>query len=272
VLENDADPNGDPLTFTVTLELVPSNGTAEINTDGRVTYTPDSGFVGLDTFVYRIDNGQSQTSTAVVMVRVDDTAPNAAGDGAVTQVNTLVAIDVLANDSDPNQDALTITDFTEGANGTVTLDDNATPGDPSDDVLEYVPGEGFSGLDTFTYTIMDPTGNTALAAVTVFVNAPPVAINDTDEVGESDLDVTINVLTNDFDSDGTLDPTSVAVVTGPANGTAVENADGTITYTPTPDFPGGTVTFTYTVSDNQGGRSATATVTVQVLRIIITSE
>jgi hypothetical protein len=119
---------------------------------------------------------------------------------------------------------------------------------------------------------MDPTGNTALAAVTVFVNAPPVARDDAGEVGISALDDIIDVLFNDFDRDGTLDETSVTVVTQPANGTAVPNADGTITYTPFPAFPGGTDTFTYTVSDNQGGRSATATVTVQVLRIIITSE
>jgi hypothetical protein len=178
----------------------------------------------------------------------------------VTQINTPVTIGVLANDSDPDSEALTITDFSQGANGTVTLDNNATPGDPQDDVLEYVPGE-FSGLDTFTYTIADPTGNTALAAVTVFVNAPPVAIGDT-VVTNQDTPVTIDVLANDFDSEGPLDPASVVVETEPANGTTIVNTDGTVTYTPDSEFTGAD-TFTYTITDTTGS-IATATVTVTV--------
>ena len=72
------------------------------------------------------------------------------------------AIDVLANDSDPDGDVLTVLSFTQPANGVVTF--SGVPG-----VLHYRANVGFCGLDTFTYTVSDGRGGTATATVTVNV-------------------------------------------------------------------------------------------------------
>ena len=93
--------------------------------------------------------------------------------------------------------------------------------------------------------------DTATVTVTVLdVNDPPVADDDTGTTDE-DTPVTVPVLGNDSDIDGTLDPASVTVTTNPANGTAADNPDGTITYTPDANF-NGTDTFEYEVCDDDG--------------------
>ncbi|MBK5932236.1 Ig-like domain-containing protein, partial [Halochromatium salexigens] len=91
-------------------------------------------------------------------------------------------------------------------------------------------------------------------------NAPPVA---TDDSGTTDINtpVTLSVLANDSDPDG--DTLGLASVSAPANGSAVINNDGTITYTPATDFTGED-SFSYTVTDDDGATdSATVTVTVE---------
>ena len=90
-------------------------------------------------------------------------------------------------------------------------------------------------------------------------NHPPVAVDDLG-AGPEDAPITVNVLVNDSDPDS--DPLDIVAVTGGANGSAVDNGDGTVTYTPNPDF-NGTDTFTYTISDGHGGTD-TATVDVTV--------
>jgi Bacterial Ig domain len=72
VLANDSDPDGDPLTVTGVTD--PPNGTATINPDNTVTYRPECGFLGTDTFTYTIDDGRSGTDTGVVTVRVRKTS------------------------------------------------------------------------------------------------------------------------------------------------------------------------------------------------------
>ena len=74
--------------------------------------------------------------------------------------------------------------------------------------------------------------------------------------------MTVDVVANDTDVEGNLDPASVASASGPANGTVTNNGDGTFTYTPDTDFYG-TDSFTYQVCDT-GGACDTATVTIEV--------
>ncbi|MGH9909268.1 MAG: Ig-like domain-containing protein, partial [Nitrososphaerales archaeon] len=119
--------------------------------------------------------------------------PNAVNDSVVTNLNSPVIVDVLANDSDFNNDMLTITSVTNGIHGTVTH---------SSVVLTYTPNIGFNGTDTFTYTISDGHGGNDTATVTVLVTAdnPPVAFNDIVLTKVNDI-VTIDVLKNDTDLD-----------------------------------------------------------------------
>jgi hypothetical protein len=91
------------------------------------------------------------------------------------------------------------------------------------------------------------------------VNDAPVAQDDA-AATEEDTPVTIAVLANDADPEG--DPLHVEALGEPTAGSVAVAEDGSVTYTPPPDFTG-TATFTYTVSD--GDRvSDPATVTVAV--------
>jgi hypothetical protein len=96
----------------------------------------------------------------------------------------------------------------------------------------------------------------------ILPNNPPVAAADT-ATSSNDAAVTINVVANDTDSDGTINPASVQITTNPTHGTAVVQSDGSIVYTPTAGYSG-TDSFGYTVADNQGAVSAPAQVTVTV--------
>jgi len=97
------------------------------------------------------------------------------------------------------------------------------------------------------------------------VNQPPIAVDDSATTNE-DTPVIINIIENDIDTDGTIDPATVAIITNPAHGNVVINGDGTVTYTPASGF-NGTDTFTYTVQDDDGATSNEATVTVTVSTI-----
>jgi hypothetical protein len=111
------------------------------------------------------------------------TPPTAVNDSVTTNQNIPVSINVLANDSDPNGDVITIKAFdslsTKGGN--IVLDNRGTPDNFTDDRLVYTPLASFSGSDTFTYTISDGTGTTT-ASVFVDVGVDLERINETDEL------------------------------------------------------------------------------------------
>jgi ELWxxDGT repeat protein len=142
------------------------------------------------------------------------------------------------------------TDGTEA--GTVQV--AKLPLDPLFPFFSYtVSGQNlfFLGYDDFSY-----------GELYVLSNDAPVAVADSANAANGQA-VTINVLANDADADGSLDASSTRVVQGPAHGKAAVGANGSVTYTPTPGYSG-TDTFTYTVADNQGSTSGAATVTVAV--------
>ena len=132
----------------------------------------------------------------------------------------------------------------------------------------YTPAANINGSETFTYTVRDQTGASAVATVTVgltAVNDNPVAVNDSlSTVKTTDVEVFIPVLTNDTlgpDTGETLIVTQVG--TASQGGTVrVATAGSGVVYTPRSGFTGNE-TFTYTISDGNGGTSiATVTVTV----------
>jgi hypothetical protein len=181
-------------------------------------------------------------------------APVTNDDSAFTNEDVPVNIDVLGNDSDSDNDPLSVISFSNPTNGWVEI--NAVQS------VNYIPNDDFYGGDSFTYTISDNNGGQATATVNITVapvNDPPVAISDTTDTNE-DVPVIVSVQNNDFDVDG--DFLTVSSVSNSPNGSAVVNPDQTVTYTPAPDFNGNDV-FTYTISDNNGGQ-ATATVNITV--------
>jgi hypothetical protein len=223
--------------------------------DGSFTYTPDAGFIGLDSFTYSVNDGFGGTATATAFVAVQgpgNTAPVAEDDTAATRPGEAVAIAVLDNDSDADNDPLTVSPIAGPANGTLSVD--------ADGVVTYTPDAGFRGTDSFDYQLSDGEGgiDTATVVINVF-NADPDAVDDTAST-DAGTPVLIAVLDNDTDADS--DNLFVSTVTGPANGSLVLGANGVYSYTPNAGFSG-TDSFVYAVDDGYGGTD-TATVTVDV--------
>ncbi|WP_292658826.1 Ig-like domain-containing protein [Nitratifractor sp.] len=252
VLSNDSDPDGDPLSVTSTSHG-PSNGKVTINSDNTITYTPNANWHGTDHFDYTISDGTGGTATATVTVTVNpvNDAPIAKDDSANTDVNTSVTIDVLANDTDPDGDTLTIKNVGTPSHGTATI---------SSGKVVYTPDADYNGTDSFAYTVSDGNGGTDTATVTVTVkaNQAPVA-NDVAVTTSKDTNVTVHLDATDPDGDAI---TSYPIQSGPSHGT-LSGAEPDITYTPDTGYSG-TDTFTYKACDEHGACSNEATVTITV--------
>jgi len=254
VLANDSDPNHFALTVT-SIAVTPAHGTAQINGDNTITYTPAPAYSGGDQFSYAISNGHGGTASAQVTVSVVAPPPPVAqNDSATTPFQKPVTIAVLANDNDPSGLPLSVTQTTVPTSGTVAINANNT--------ISYTPAPGFEGNATFNYTVSNGHG-TASATVTVGVLPPPPPVAQNDNVTTPfQTPVTIIVLTNDSDPSGL--PLSVIQVSGltSGSGTLNINPNNTVTFTPDIEFDG-TATFSYTISNTHGG-TATATVSVEV--------
>jgi len=260
VLANDSDPDGDALTVSDYDSASTQGGTVTCTAAGVCTYTPPRDFHGTDTFTYTASDGHGGTDTATVTITVNpvNDPPRAVDDAATTPPDVPVQVNVLANDSDPDGDALTVSAY----------DPSSTQGGPvsctAAGVCTYTPPTGFTGTDVFTYTASDGHGGTGTATVTITVNPvndPPRAVDDA-ATTPPDVPVQINVLVNDSDPDGDAltvsDYDSSSTQGGPVSCTGA----GVCTYTPPTGFTG-TDVFTYTASDGHGG-TATASVRITV--------
>ncbi len=206
----------------------------------------------------------------------------AGNDALVTNEDTALVIaksTLLANDTDPEGDTLSITGITTtGTQGTVTDNGDGTFNYNPNGKFDYLKA-GQSATDSFTYTVSDGQGGSASATVTVVINGvndAPIPVNDSGAgndalVTNEDTSLVIaksTLLANDTDPEGdTLSITGITT-TG-TQGTVTDNGDGTFNYNPNGKFDylkagqSATDSFTYTVSDGQGG-SASATVTVVI--------
>ena len=257
VLANDSDKDGD--TLTIDSFTSPENGKVE-KQDSKLIYTPNDNFSGEDTFSYVVTDGEDKTEAKVTITVKEEekrnSIPVAKDDNATTSYETAISIDVLANDSDLDEEELSIKSFTTPTNGKV---------EELDGQLLYTPNDEFSGEDDFDYTVTDGTDSaTAKVVVTVEeeekeepVNNVPVANNDS-SVTEYQKAVEIDVLANDTDEDE--DALSIKSYIQPSNG-KVEERDGKLVYTPNEEFSGDD-SFTYTITD--GVDDATAMVSIKI--------
>ncbi|MGO1062993.1 Ig-like domain-containing protein, partial [Acinetobacter lwoffii] len=234
-LANDTDADGNPLTITaingVTLtpgsaqQINTPNGVVNIDAQGNITFTPNAGFTGQESFSYSISDGQGGTSTATETINVAATIPPVASDDSyTTPYNTPVTLTPLANDSDADGGTLTITaingvPLTPGTaqeintpNGVVNIDAQGT--------ITFTPNNGFTGQESFNYSISDGQGGSATATETINVSAAPTAaVNSVSQYEGSDLIHTVS-LTGDSNS-----ATTVTVTL--SNGTATLGTDTT---------------------------------------------
>jgi len=261
VLNNDSTPSGTLVPSSVVVTSNPSNGTVTVDsTTGKITYNPLTNFTGVDSFEYQVCNSYGLCDTATVNIGVSSKLPPVANDdSSTTNQNTPVVINILSNDTAPSGtiNPATVNITSNPANGIVTVD--STTGQAT-----YTPNIGFYGTDVFTYIVKDSNGlESNIATVTITIKAPPIANNDETNTPYN-TPVVVNILGNDLDPDGSLVPSTVAIISDPTHGTIiVDTTNGKVTYTPNTGYYG-TDSFTYQVKDNDGLLSNIATATINV--------
>ena len=270
VLTNDTDPDNDLL--TVTDASPPAHGTTVVNGGATVTYTPDTGYSGPDSFTYDVSDGNGGTASATVSVIVN-AAPSADAQSVSLDQDTATAVTLTGTDPDSDPLHFKITALPTNGNlydGIGTGGHLIAAGElpyaltGTFDQATYEPGSGYSGPDAFAFEANDGQLDSAPATVSItvtHVNHPPVA-NDDSASTTQDTPVTVSVLTNDTDPDNDL--LTVSGTSTPAHGSTVVNAGATVTYTPDTGYSGPD-SFTYDVSDGNGG-TASATVSITVTR------
>ncbi len=194
---------------------------------------------------------------AIRVVNAND-APIAVADSYWILVDTVRTLDVLVNDSDVDSaiDPTSIEIFSPPSHGT------ATP--MPDGTVRYTPNTGHRGAESFTYRVRDSLGlfsNTA--TVQLRINSAPNTAPDSFAVRQN-ITTVLDVLRNDSNPVGTLDPASLVIVSGSEMADILVQNDGTIRFTPKAGFLG-TAQFRYVVSDNEGRPSVPTDVTVRVV-------
>ena len=248
---------------SVTISSPPVNGNVLVNPDKTVTYTPNLGFSGIETFGYQVSDIDDDRATANITITVlpdgvINHIPVAVDDDTTTIENTPVNINVLANDSGLEDGFGDLTIHVSPLHGTVTVNTNRT--------ITYSPSNQFIGSDNFQYWIEDIQGDYDIATVNIVVAIRPnyLPIAKDDRRGTNfNTPVKVDVLVNDSGLEDV--PIAVSIVTAPiaTEGTTVINADNTITFSPFTSYAGTSI-FTYRVTDKDGD-SDDATVTITVL-------
>jgi ELWxxDGT repeat protein/VCBS repeat-containing protein len=260
VLANDEEVT--PITASVVAS--PAHGTLVFNADGSFTYTPNDNFTGVDSFTYTAISGTKIGNIATVFINVSGSndPPVGVADQYQTNEDTPLTVGagqgLLANDSDPDDDDLTVELAEAPTSGTLELEPDGS--------FVYTPASDFSGTVTFKYRLNDETVTSDPITVTITViavNDPPIAQPDSytmDEDGTLTVGVDDGVLSNDVDVEG--DAMTAEVVTNPSHGTLTLNANGSFTYKPTANYSGSD-TFTYRAKDATG-QSQPITVTITI--------
>jgi len=265
VLVNDTDLDQDSL--KATLVTGAANGTLALNDDGTFTYTPNPGFFGIDTFVYRADdpwynaaNPDQIGNNSTVSIRVDRLPVATPDFFSVDRDSTLEVFlpGVLANDYDQDTplfgDIITAELVSNPAHGTLTFGSNG--------YVKYVPVPGYYGPDSFTYRGNDGLFDGLPATVSIDVIATPVANPDSYVTfgGPLNVPAATGVLANDSSPMNT--PLSAIFVSGPSNGSVTLNPDGSFSYAPINGYVG-VDSFTYVANDGVRD-SHPATVSISV--------
>ena len=262
VLTNDTDVDNDPLTVTQyiingitypagTSTVIPGTGTIKINADGSYTFTPAIHYKGtVPTVIYTVSDGiGTATGNLFITVTPADNSIVVTANPVTTQINLPVNGAVTATDADG--DVMTFTKGSNPAHGTVVVN--------SDGTYTYTPDKDYGGDDSFTVTVSNGKGGTV--TVTVLVTVIPLKVMATPIVTYENTpgNGAVTAL------GGVGDVITFTKGSDPAHGTAVVNADGTYTYTPSNNYYG-TDSFTIIVSNGKGG-TVTVTINVNVIRV-----
>jgi VCBS repeat-containing protein len=259
-----ADLDGDSLTYSVKPGAGAANGTVSFNqANGTYSYAPNANFNGSDAFTILVSDGNGGTAEQVVSVTVApiNDAPTAPAAGSVTTAEDAASASTAIGATDIDGDTLSyaVKAGAGAANGSVNFDQ-------ANGTYAYTPNANFNGSDGFTIVISDGNGGTAEQIVSVTVtpvnDAPTAPAAGSVTTDEDTASAATAIGAADIDGD-TL-TYSVKPGAGAANGSVSFNqANGTYTYTPVPNFTGSD-SFTILIADGNGGTAEQAvSVTVE---------
>lgn len=243
-----SDPDGDALAFTITAQ--PSNGVLS-GTAPNVTYTPNTGYAGTDSFKFTVNDGTLNSGEAIVSLTptpVTNVAPLASDESVTTPEDT--DIDIALSASDDNGDNLTYSITQLPLHGSVTL---------AGSVATYSPDANFSGGDSFRFTADDGTVSSNEATVTISVTPVNDAPSANSQSITTDQNTAKDAILTGSDPEG--DVLTFAIKSQPLHG-AVSLAGSTATYTPASNYSGAD-SFTFTASDG-ALTSSPATVSIVI--------
>ena len=262
VLQNDTDGDGDSLTAVLVSTV--ANGTLNWSSDGSFTYTPDSSFEGTDSFVYKANDGEADSSQVTVTLSVvgETHAPVATDDEYETVEDTILTVyadeGVLANDTDADGDTLSVEIVANPEHGTVVLNSNGS--------FSYSPESGYYGSDSFTYKASDGADSSETATVTIVVeeNVAPAGTADAyNVISGAVLEVAADsgVLANDTDDNG--QSLTASITSAPLYGTLTLQSDGSFVYSSSSSYSGSD-SFQYVAYDGSlSSGEVTVTITVR---------
>lgn len=155
-----SDPNNDDLTYSIGDD--PTNGVLS-GTAPDLTYTPNTNYIGSDSFTFVANDGETNSEPALISITVLPNDPPTADSQSVTGfVNT--AIDITLTGSDPNDGQTLTYIFEDPANGALS---GTAPN------LTYTPNTGYIGSDSFTFVANDGQTNSDPATVSITVEEDP---------------------------------------------------------------------------------------------------
>lgn len=266
VLSNDQILSGSGSLTVISVSQPDSGGTATLDA-GVVAYTPAADFNGTSTFTYRVSDTQGiqQTATVTVTVEPVNDPPTGINDTlTVDQDSDNNFLNVLANDTtDPDTgETLRVSGLTPSqttaAGATISIAPNGAG-------IFYQPATGFSGVDTFAYTVSDGSAEQEVSVTVTVQNPdnPPTAVDDTFTVIEDDSEASFDLLSNDLQDVDGQDFFIESVSSPDAGGSVRVSPNGLeFYYQPASNF-NGTENFTYVLRDSGGG-SSTGSVSFQV--------
>ncbi|WP_231101494.1 tandem-95 repeat protein [Pseudoalteromonas luteoviolacea] len=254
--------NGDSL--TVEQVSAPTYGQLTLNQDGSFSYQHDGSENHTDQFTYRVkdaSNAASATYTVTLTITAVADAPTANNDILTVTEDTAGTINLLANDSDPEQDMVASSAVIIGqpTKGSVTIQNG---------VATYTPNDNAVGADSFSYNVKDAqqnTSNTATVSVTITAeNDLPVAKELVINTSEDTDSAALQVRAQTSDVEDGIPTGDLALATQPSKGVVEINQQlGTFVYKPAAN-QSGTDSFTYTIKDSAGDVSAPMTVSVNI--------
>ncbi|AZQ85138.1 tandem-95 repeat protein [Colwellia sp. Arc7-635] len=261
ILSNDSDPNSLPFELLEDLITDPEHGQLNLALNGTFTYIPNSNFFGVDQFQYQIKNSAGMLAQAFVTITVEPAGdiPIALDDNyqAEEDMNLIVSAisGLLINDIDFDDSILIVntTPISPPQKGQLVLANNGG--------FSYMPSADFSGIDSFTYQVINAAGLTNTANVNITVmprNDAPIAADDTATTNE-DTSIVVDVIANDIDVDGD----AIFLLSVDNAIASIEN--NTLRITPPENFFG-QLSVSYEISDGVN-ETATASLFVTVLPV-----